>query len=180
MIYGYKRPIQGDEQMTNQLTTVEVDQLYIEQHPYAKKRTQLEDLLMNLQSGDEVYVENIVVLADSLTQFEDLLKVVERDEVAIHFLHDNISSTSMLQLSLIEATTFFAKLQTACMSHRTTFGMQEAKKQGKAIGRPKKSDDNLKRAFHMYQSKKYTLQAIKEETGISKSTLYRYIDHLGE
>lgn len=56
----------------------------------------------------------------------------------------------------------------------------QAKKQGKTIGRPKKSDDNLKKAFDMYQSKAYTLQAIKDETGISKSTLYRYIDQLGE
>ena len=44
----------------------------------------------------------------------------------------------------------------------------------------KKSDDNLKKAFDMYQSKAYTLQAIKDETGICKSTLYRYIDQLGE
>ena len=28
----------------------------------------------------------------------------------------------------------------------------------------------------MYDSKAYTLQQIKEETGISKSTLYRYLD----
>ena len=28
----------------------------------------------------------------------------------------------------------------------------------------------------MYDSKEYTLQQIKEETGISKSTLYRYLD----
>ncbi|HEY4548884.1 MAG TPA: helix-turn-helix domain-containing protein, partial [Bacillus sp. (in: firmicutes)] len=28
-----------------------------------------------------------------------------------------------------------------------------------------------------YQSKKYSLAEIKNETGISKSTLYRYLEH---
>lgn len=54
------------------------------------------------------------------------------------------------------------------------------KNRGKQLADQKKSDDNLKKAFDMYQSKAYTLQAIKDETGISKSTLYRYIDQLGE
>ena len=50
------------------------------------------------------------------------------------------------------------------------------KRRGKTIGRPRKSDENLDRAFTMYESKKYTLYDIKEATGISKSTLYRYLD----
>lgn len=29
----------------------------------------------------------------------------------------------------------------------------------------------------MYESKKYTLEDIKRETGISKSTLYRYLEN---
>ncbi|MBU3099627.1 helix-turn-helix domain-containing protein [Clostridium sp. DSM 17811] len=44
-------------------------------------------------------------------------------------------------------------------------------------GRPRKPDDNVKRAIVMYQSKKYTLVKIKDETGISKSTLYRYLEN---
>ncbi|MEH7627334.1 helix-turn-helix domain-containing protein [Bacillus subtilis] len=29
----------------------------------------------------------------------------------------------------------------------------------------------------MYQSKKYTIQQITKETGISKTTIYRYLDN---
>ena len=180
MIYGYKRPVQDDREMEQQLSTVTVDKLFEERHPYAKKRIALENLLMEMKSGDELYVQHMVVLADTLSQFEDVLRVAERDGVLIHFLNEKMTNQTMPRMSLAEAASFFSRLQAACTSHRTTFGIQEAKKQGKTIGRPKKSDDNLKKALEMYQSKAYTLQAIKDQTGISKSTLYRYIDQLGE
>jgi DNA invertase Pin-like site-specific DNA recombinase len=44
-------------------------------------------------------------------------------------------------------------------------------------GRPKKPDENVKRAMVKYESKKFTLEDIKRETGISKSTLYRYLEN---
>lgn len=180
MIYGYKRPIQGDKEMQQQLRTVTLEKIYEETHPYAKKRTALENMLMEMEKGDELYVQHMVVLADTLSQFADVLRVAERDGVIIHFIDEGVTNQTMPHMSLADTASFFSKLQAACTSHRTTFGIQEAKKQGKTIGRPKKSDDNLKKAFDMYQSKAYTLQAIKDETGISKSTLYRYIDQLGE
>ena len=45
-----------------------------------------------------------------------------------------------------------------------------------SLDRPRKPDENVQRAIEMYQSKNYTLTQIKEETGISKSTLYRYLE----
>ena len=55
--------------------------------------------------------------------------------------------------------------------------MSKAKQKGITTGRPRKPDENVQRAIIMYQSKKYSLADIKNETGISKSTLYRYLEH---
>ncbi|MFB7142021.1 helix-turn-helix domain-containing protein [Gottfriedia sp. NPDC056225] len=63
------------------------------------------------------------------------------------------------------------------MSENTKKGLYEAKQKGVTSGRPKKPGENVKRAIVMYQSKKYTLEEIKQETGISKSTLYRYLEN---
>ncbi|WDV08888.1 recombinase family protein [Lysinibacillus irui] len=180
MIYGYKRPIIGDESGEQQLVDRQVDQLFVEAHPFSKKRHVLEDLLMTIQPGDEIVVENLVVLADSFHQLLDVLHVLAKDRVRITFLEEQISNTSLLQLDLLESVTLFTNLQTQLKSHATTFGLVEAKKAGKTIGRPKKSDDNLRKAFAMYQSKNYSLMDIKNETGISKSTLYRYIDEVNK
>lgn len=44
------------------------------------------------------------------------------------------------------------------------------------LGRPRKLDGNVMKAIQMYESKEYSLAEIREETGISKTTLYRYLD----
>lgn len=176
MHFGYKRPLIDDEEMKFQLQNMQHIENYTESHPYMKKRDKLEDLVMKLSKGDQLYVQNFVVLADSLTHFQDLLRVFEKDQVTVTFMDENIKSTDILSMKLIGLLELLTDLQTKIKRHQSIFGVREAQKQGKIIGRPKKSDDNLNRAFSMYDSKEYTLQQIKDETGISKSTLYRYLD----
>ncbi|BFH68639.1 hypothetical protein J27TS7_25470 [Paenibacillus dendritiformis] len=67
--------------------------------------------------------------------------------------------------------------QSDVISQKTKQGLYEAKEKGHSAGRPRKPDENVKRAILMYQSKSYTLSEIKEATGISKSTLYRYLEN---
>ncbi|AXI00170.1 hypothetical protein DV702_10830 [Sporosarcina sp. PTS2304] len=176
MKYGYIRPIVKDLQGKNQLLESNVAYVYKEMHGLAKKRTELETLLMTAQPGDELFFQNIEVLADSLQQFLGILRLAKRDQIIFHFLDEKLSTETLQTLVLIEQIEFFAEIQSTFLSHSSTFSLQAAKQQGKLIGRPRKSDDNLQRAFSMYDSKNYTLYEIKEETGISKSTLYRYLD----
>ncbi|MBO0588927.1 recombinase family protein [Sporosarcina sp. E16_8] len=176
MKYGYIRPIVSDQQCTQQLNEHVMDTLFKETHGLAKKRTELEHLLMTVQKDDELYVQNIVVLADSLQELLDILRLAERDQINIHFVDEQVTNQSIQKFSLLQSATFFADLQSKFLSHSSTFSLQAAKQQGKSIGRPRKADDNLQLAFAMYDSKSYTLYDIKETTGISKSTLYRYLD----
>lgn len=176
MKYGYIRPIVLDQHCANQLNELFIDTLCKETHGLARKRTELEHLLMALKKDDELFVQNIVVLADSLQQLLDILRLAERDQIAIHFLDEQLSNQTIQKASLLQSATFFADLQSKFLSHSSTFTLQAAKQQGKSIGRPRKPDDNLQLAFSMYDSKNYTLYDIKEATGISKSTLYRYLD----
>lgn len=176
MKYGYIRPIVVDQKCTKQLLNIEIDEVFKETHGLANKRVEQEHLFMKIQHGEELYVQNIEVLADSLHQLLDILRLAERDHFVIHFLDEDMTNQTLQETSLLHWTTFFTKLQSTFLSHSSTFTLQDAKRRGKSIGRPRKSDENLHRAFTMYESKKYTLYDIKEATGISKSTLYRYLD----
>lgn len=176
MKYGYIRPIVQDQQCTNQLNNIFTDVLVKELHGHAKKRTELENLFMTVQKSDELFVQNVEVLADSLQQLVDILRLAERDQIIIHFIDEQLTNETIREGTLLHGASFFAKLQSTFLSHSSTFSLQVAKQQGKLIGRPRKSDENLQLAFSMYDSKKYTLFDIKEATGISKSTLYRYLD----
>lgn len=179
MIYGYQRPLYNDEDMqvqTNALTGC--DKVFSEQHGRAKKRAVLEELLMTMQQGDTIRVLRFFSIADTTRHLEELLKICKRDQVTIHFMEENITSTQILEKSLEQILQFFLTFQSDIVKQSTTLGMAEAKANGKSIGRPKKSDDNVKKAVDMYQSGKYTLLDIKNETGISKSTLYRYLESI--
>ena len=72
---------------------------------------------------------------------------------------------------------YLVEFQSDVISEKTKQGLYEAKQKGVTTGRPRKPDENVKRAILMYQSKKYSLAEIKAETGISKSTLYRYLEN---
>ncbi|WP_194841493.1 recombinase family protein [Sporosarcina obsidiansis] len=174
--YGYIRPIVSDQQGIQQLQGLSVDVLFTETHGLAKKRTELEHLLMEAQKGDELFFQNIEVVADSLQQLLDILRLAERDQIKLHFIDEQLTNQTIQSSTLLESAEFFMNIQSTFLSHSSTFTLQAAKQQGKSIGRPRKSDDNLQLAFSMYDSKKYSLFEIKEATGISKSTLYRYLD----
>ncbi|MFD1065594.1 recombinase family protein [Oceanobacillus locisalsi] len=180
MIYGYTRPLYNDQQSERQLASLEgkCDRILQEEHGTPKKRRQLEELLMEVQAGDHIYVEKMIALADTFHHLMDVLKVCEKDKVTIHFLREDMDNGTLLNMYLRDMMTHVLQFQSDSIKQSTTHGIYEAKRQGKSIGRPKKSDENIKKAMAMYQDG-FKLFDIKNETGISKSTLYRYLESLG-
>ncbi|TQR13345.1 recombinase family protein [Psychrobacillus soli] len=179
MIYGYIRPLYDDESCENQLNVMPLhcDTIYRELHGSPKKRIQLEEMLMALQDGDTIVVDRMFVLADTTRHLMDTLKLCEKDGVTIHFLKENIYSNKVLSFSMQDILMHMIQFQSDIVKQSTAIGLAQAKEQGKSLGRPKKSDDNIKKALSMYHSGNFTLLDIKNETGISKSTLYRYLEH---
>ncbi|MGX8792031.1 recombinase family protein [Oceanobacillus sp. M60] len=177
MIYGYTRPLYNDKHSQNQLVSLKgkCDRIFQEAHGTPKKRIQLENLLMEMQSGDSILVEKMIALADTFHHLMEVVKVCEKDNVKIHFLNEDIQSDTLLNIHLQDMMAYILQFQSDSIKQSTTQGMYEAKQQGKTIGRPKKSDENIKKAIAMYQDG-FKLFDIKNETGISKSTLYRYLE----
>ncbi|SES02575.1 Site-specific DNA recombinase [Gracilibacillus ureilyticus] len=177
MNFGYTRPLYNDTKSEIQLKLLNnrCEMIFKEKHGSPKKRHQLESLLMKMQPGDSITVERMIVLADSFHNLMELLKVCEKDNVRIHFLREGIRSDQLLNIQLKDIMVFILDFQSEIIKQSTTNGMHQAKKQGKQIGRPKKSDDNVKKAISMYHDG-CKLIDIKNQTGISKSTLYRYLE----
>ncbi|MDN4494634.1 recombinase family protein [Ureibacillus aquaedulcis] len=177
MIYGYIRPLYNDENCEHQLKQLQnCEELFRESHGFPKKREELERMLMGLQKGDVIIVERMFAVADTTRHLMELLKLCEKDGVTIQFIKEGIQSREALSLELPEILEQLIAFQSDIVKQSTILGIANAKEQGKSIGRPKKSDENIKKAISMYHSGNYTLLEIKNETGISKSTLYRYLE----
>ncbi|HAB32519.1 MAG TPA: resolvase [Exiguobacterium sp.] len=179
MQYFYMRPYPDDPDCSTQQAEadkVDVTTRIIETHDSAKRRMELEQMLEALQAGDEVIVTHLYVLADSTRHLIEMLEQMETRGATLWSLREQIRTSERTSLSFLETARHLVQLQSDVISMSTRAGLSKAKEQGKQTGRPRKPDENVRRAIAMYQSKEYSLADIREQTGISKSTLYRYLE----
>lgn len=180
MIIGYMRPYQEDFNCENQLkklNELNCTKIFIEEHSSAKKRIQLENVLNMLKKDDILVVTKLFVFADSTRSLVEFLEIIESKGAYLQSLNEGIDTSNPKGYRFIDIVKHLVEFQSDVISEKTKEGLYEAKQKGVHGGRPRKPDENVKRAIVMYQSKKYTLAEIKNETGISKSTLYRYLEH---
>ncbi|PGL68790.1 recombinase family protein [Bacillus sp. AFS055030] len=180
MIIGYMRPNHDDPKCEHQLVQLKklnCDEIISEEHSSAKKRHQLEVILTNLKQGDTIAIPKLFTLADSTRHLMEILENLDSKGAFLQSLEENINTCTQSKYFFIEIVKHLLSFQSDVISENTKKGIYEAKQKGITSGRPKKPDENVKRAIIMYESKKYTLEEIKQETGISKSTLYRYLEN---
>lgn len=179
MLIGYMRPCQDDlncEIQTEYLKRVNCDRIVQEEHSSAKKRVQLKQMMSNLKYGDKVVITKLFTIADSTRHLVELLEMLESKGAYLKSLTEDIDTSNQAGYHFYNIVKHLAEFQSDVISEKTKKGLYKAKQKGIPAGRPRKPDDNVKRAIQMYQSKKYSLAEIKKETGISKSTLYRYLE----
>ncbi|QKE76124.1 recombinase family protein (plasmid) [Arthrobacter citreus] len=179
MLIGYMRPHQEDpkcEQQLKLLLQLKCDKVISEDHSSAKKRIQLDTIITNLKQGDRIVVTKLFTIADSTRHLMEVLEILDLKGAYIQTLTENINTSNNASYDFKMIVKHLLSFQSDVISENTKKGIYEAKQKGIISGRPKKPDENIKRAIVMYQSKKYSLDEIKQQTGISKSTLYRYLE----
>ncbi|MBJ7967626.1 MULTISPECIES: recombinase family protein [Bacillus cereus group] len=180
MLIGYMRPYQDDLKCEEQLKSLEkcnCTMIISEEHSSAKKRVQLKNMIDNLKQDDKIVVTKLFTLADSTRHLVELLQVIDNKGAYIYFVQEDIDTSHANGYHFGDIVKHLVDFQSDVISEKTKKGLYEAKQKGVTAGRPRKPDENVKRAIVMYQSGNYSLAEIREETGISKSTLYRYLEN---
>lgn len=180
MLIGYMRPSQDDlhcEIQRKRLSTLKCELIIAEEHSSPKQRIQLKRIINNLNKNDKIVITKLYTLADSTRHLVDLLEIINSKGAFIFSLKENIDTSHSTGYKFYDIVNYLVDFQSDVISEKTKNGLTAAKQKGITTGRPKKPDQNVQRAIAMYQSKKYSLAQIKEETGISKSTLYRYLEN---
>lgn len=173
------RPYYEDQNCDSQaqlLADWSCEKIIKEEHSSAKKRKALEQMIKELHPGDKIIVVKLFALADSTRHLVELLETLEMKGAFIQSLKEEIDTSHESGYRFSDIVKHLVEFQSDVISEKTKSGVHEARQKGIATGRPRKPDENVKKAIRMYQSKKYSLSDIKEETGISKSTLYRYLE----
>ncbi|WP_142829463.1 recombinase family protein [Planococcus soli] len=180
MLIGYARPSIEDPDCKIQQALLEnsgCTEVFIETHASPKKREQLHNLLAKAAFGDKIVVSKLYTFADSTRHLVELLDKLETVGTSLFSIQESIDTNHGQQYAFTKILHCLAEFQRDAISEKTKAGLSVAKEKGAVSGRPRKPDKNVKKAIEMYNSKQYSLAEIKEKTGISKSTLYRYLEY---
>lgn len=181
---GYIRVSTTDQNPDRQLEGIQLDKKFID-YASAKStnRPQLHAMLDFVREDDIIFVHSMDRLARNVKDLKSLVDGLLEKKIQIHFLKENLQfkgENSALATLMLHMMGAFAEFEYAFIRERQREGIEIAKKKGKFRGTTKKLNaekiETLKRELLTRKSK----SQIAADLGISRFTLYRYIDKLKE
>lgn len=185
MIYGYARVSSQDQNLDSQviqLSNFGVDEIVQEKiSGVSKQKQKLDDLLIQLTSGDTLVVTRMDRLGRNTVQL--LQQVEEFREKSIHFVILNLgidtrTPTGKFFLTVMAA---FSELDRDMIKEKQRSGIEVAKQKGKYRGRLKKYTDKHPGMAHAIELRKNTDKTVKEIcaiTRVSQASFYRRLKEL--
>lgn len=178
-IYGYARVSTRSQELNCQLDILEkynCNEILTEKISGTKSnRPALNKLKDVVREGDTVIVESWSRLGRSTKDLIDLVDFFSQKKVNVisdKEKFDTSTPQGKLMLTVFQA---FAEFERDLIVDRTKEGLKSARARGLVGGRPPVDQKKLDQAISLYETKKYSGREIKEMTGISQSTLYRYL-----
>ncbi len=180
MLIGYARVStheQNLDRQIDQLKEAKCEKIFCEKFTGTKKeRPELNNLIEHIRPGDTIIITDLTRLSRST---KDLFKIVEQIE------HKGANIKSLKEIWMDTTTpqgklmfTIFSgisQFERDLTSQRTKEGLSSARARGRKGGRPSHESSNIDLALKMYYSNEYSLSEISKATGLSKTTLYRYL-----
>lgn len=179
MIYGYARVSTADQHLERQTDALEqygTDKIFCEKMSGTKKnRPELDRLLQELHNGDTLVIESLSRLGRSVKNLSELMERFNQQNVRLVSLKETIDTQSSTGRLLFTILSSLAQFERDVLAERTKEGLNAARARGRLGGRPKIDAKKIEKAVALYQTRQYTLSEITELTGVSTSTLYRYV-----
>lgn len=129
----------------------------------------LEELGDRLNDGDRLIIRSVKDLADNTITLLDILKSLQDIKITLCSCSENFLNGLEYHSNLkcfIDLSRYYLKL-------KQEKGFEKAKKEG-TVGRPK-NHEGIEKALRLYDTKAFSIEEIEKLSGISSSTLYRYL-----
>lgn len=179
MIYGYARVSKREQNLDLQIDALKkhgVDKIYYEKVSGTKAtRDELTKLLKMLKKGDTLVIWKLDRLGRTSKQLISLAEEFEARGILFISLNECLDTTNPIGKFCFHIFCAIAQMERDVIVLRTIEGLESARSRGRKGGRKPINQDNIKQALNMYNSDEYTVNQITRCTGISKSSLYRYL-----
>ncbi|WP_299755329.1 recombinase family protein [uncultured Pontibacter sp.] len=142
-----------------------------------KERPGLAKAKEMLRRGDTLVVWRLDRLGRSLRDLIDWMNYLEQEGVAFKSLQESIDTSTSTGKLIFHFFGALAEFERNLIQERTQAGLTAARARGRVGGRPEKLSTSKKEmAIDLYNSKKHTVKEICKMVGITKPTLYRYLE----
>ena len=179
-VYGYARVSTRSQELNRQIDLLNeqnCNEILTEKITGTKAdRPQLNRLKDKLRPGDTIIAESFSRLGRSTKDLIELVSFFEEHDVKLISLKENFDTSTPHGRIMMTVFQAFSQFERDLIVERTKEGLKSARARGRKGGRPSVNQQNIERALRLYKSKDYSVKEIVEMTGISKATLYRYLN----
>lgn len=181
MLIGYARVSTDDQNLDLQkdaLAQAGCERILEDRLSGAKAdRPGLKAALDYARSGDVLVVWRLDRLSRSLKDLIEMVALLDERSIGLRSLQESIDTSSSSGKLIFHIFGALAEFERNLIRERTYAGLQAARSRGRKGGRPKSLDaDKRKLAVRLYDEKQHSINQICRMMGISKPTLYKYIE----
>lgn len=141
----------------------------------AKRRDGFEQALETLHPGDTFVIWKMDRAFRSLRHALEVFDLFEETGIEFHVLTEGIDTTTPMGKCFFAIRNAFAELERNLISERTKAGLQEARRRGTRLGRPRALNRRQIADARLRRSNGETMAQIAARSGVSERTMYRII-----
>jgi len=180
MLIGYARVSTGDQNIDLQsdaLNRAGCEKIYVDQESGSvSKRSGLEQAMEMLREGDTLVVWRLDRLGRSLKNLIEIMGILESRKVAFRSLQESIDTGTPGGRLVFHIFGALAEFERNLIVERTKAGLAAARARGRKGGRPKSLDPMRRKVLiKLYEEREHPVEEICRIMGISKPTLYSYL-----
>lgn len=176
-LVGYARVSSVGQTLTVQLDKLQTcDKIFQEKVSGINvKRPQLQACLEYVRQGDTLVVTKLDRLARSTLHLCQIAEELERKQVALRVLDQNIDTNSATGRLLFNMLGAIAQFETEIRAERQREGIQKAKQRGVQFGKQKMLNQDQVAELQQRRSQGVLIKTLMQDYGISKTSVYRYL-----
>lgn len=147
---------------------IEDDNLFIDKDSDTS-RPELKQLIEVIKPQSRLAIRSVTDLADTFLELKSVFQKLTKKQVILCSCEEPFLSGE----DYLDYLIGFSKLFVYYDKKKQKMGFEQAVKNG-LVGRPQKSKE-IEQALNLYKSGNFKISQIEAITGISKTTLYRYL-----
>ena len=180
MKIGYARVSTADQNLDSQIDALEAagcERIYREKASGKNtKRPELQRMMEALREGDVVVVTRLDRISRSTADLTRMLEEFKESGIGFTALQDPVDTTSAVGQLVVEVIAAVNAFERRLLVERTQEGLSAARARGRVGGRPAMKPSDVKVMLAIYDSKTMSVAEICKAMGVSKTTLYRYVN----